>query len=188
MPDAVSQTIGGVTTNSHEYGPDYADEFRRVLLTYAPNARQFLEWGAGYTTRLIAEHCARNKGEYFLTVDDNRDYLRDVITPLLGHRFVNACAIDLVGPCVNDRDEGPNYSTYPLTLGRRFDFIFIDGRRRMECALMARLMCHRETVVVLHDYRRTRYQPVRALFSIVEDGSQFRVMQPKEGRAAFATD
>ena len=29
----------------------------------------------------------------------------------------------------------------------------------------------------MHDYRRARYQPARALFEIVEDGQQFRVMR-----------
>ena len=38
-------------------------------------------------------------------------------------------------------------------------------------------------IVVLHDYRRRRYDMVRVLFDIVEDGSQFRVMRPKPLRS-----
>jgi hypothetical protein len=38
-------------------------------------------------------------------------------------------------------------------------------------------LCHPDTIVVLHDYRRRRYQPVKALYEILEDGSQFRVMR-----------
>jgi hypothetical protein len=44
-------------------------------------------------------------------------------------------------------------------------------------------MSHHETIVALHDYRRTRYQPVTALFDIVEDGPQFRVLRPKRPKA-----
>jgi predicted O-methyltransferase YrrM len=182
MQDLVSQTIAGVTTSSDEYGADYAEEFRRVLATYASGSRSFLEWGAGYTTQLIAEQCARNHGDLFLTMDENAKYLNDVTRPLAGYAFLRSVAMALKGPCVSDRDEGLNYSTYPLSLRRKFDFIFIDGRRRMECALMARLMSHKDTIVVLHDYRRARYQPIRMLFDIVEDGSQFRVMKVRVKR------
>ena len=35
--------------------------------------------------------------------------------------------------------------------------------------------CH----IVIHDYRRGRYQLVKALFDIVEDGPQFRVMKTR---------
>jgi predicted O-methyltransferase YrrM len=179
MPDPLTKVIAGKTTDSSEYGDDYVDEFRRVLDTYAPKAKRFLEWGAGYTTQLLAEHCERTQGELLLTVDNNPAYLRDVVKPLAGFAFLRSKAIDLTGPCTNDRDQGLNYSTFPLSLKTRFDFIFIDGRRRMECALMARMMCHAGSIVVLHDYRRERYQPVRTLFEIVEDGSQFRVMKPR---------
>src|SRR5215207_445590 len=71
------------------------------------------------------------------------------------------------------------YSTSPLLLGEVFDFIYIGGRRRMECALTSALLAHEETIIVLHDYRRGRYQPIRALFDIVEDGVAFRVMKPR---------
>ena len=49
----------------------------------------------------------------------------------------------------------------------------------MECALVASLLCHEDSVVLLHDYRRARYQVARAFYDIVEDGPQFRVMRPK---------
>jgi hypothetical protein len=35
------------------------------------------------------------------------------------------------------------------------------------------------SIVVIHDYRRTRYQPVLALFELIEDGQQFRVLKPR---------
>jgi hypothetical protein len=91
----------------------------------------------------------------------------------------------MTAPCLTDRDEGLSYSTFPLSLGYKFDFIYIDGRRRLECALTAAIMCHPQTIVVLHDYRRTRHQSVKGLFDIVEDGPQFRVMRRKH---AFADE
>jgi hypothetical protein len=50
----------------------------------------------------------------------------------------------------------------------------------MECAMVATLVSHSGTIVILHDYRRARYQSVRLLFDIIEDGPQFRVMRPSD--------
>ena len=56
---------------------------------------------------------------------------------------------------------------------------------------MATLLSHPDTIVVLHDYRRTRYQPMKALYEVIEDGSQFRVMRLRrdisvaEGRSIY---
>jgi hypothetical protein len=47
----------------------------------------------------------------------------------------------------------------------------------MECAFVASVLSHAATAVVIHDYRRARYQPVLALFDVVEDGEEFRVLR-----------
>lgn len=162
-----------------QYGAAYDPEFRRILAQYAPDARSFLEWGAGYTTRMIIEHIGSNPAEIFVTMDENCEYLDNVVAPYRDLEWLHPKCISVTGPCVDQRDTGLNYSTYPLSLGRQFDFIFIDGRRRMECAMMALLMARPNTIVAVHDYRRTRYQPVHAFYRIIEDGPQFRIMLPR---------
>lgn len=184
MAETIVLKHGDYETRSDRYGDDYADEFRRVLATYAANARRYLEWGAGYTTVMTCEHCASVGAEMFLTLDDNRPYLLDVIEPLRRYRFLKAGAFGLRGSCETDRDDDWNYSTFPLSYKTTFDFIFIDGRRRLECAFIASLMVHDQSIVVIHDYRRRRYQSITALFEVIEDGSQFRVMRPRQGAAA----
>jgi len=67
----------------------------------------------------------------------------------------------------------------PISFGGKFDFIFIDGRRRMECAFVAALLASEDAVIVIHDYRRNRYQTILSLFDVVEDGPQFRVLRVK---------
>lgn len=49
----------------------------------------------------------------------------------------------------------------------------------MECAFIAMLLCHEKTIVVVHDYRRLRYQPILALFDLIEDGREFRVLKSR---------
>jgi hypothetical protein len=174
--------IGGhAQTSSEAFSPDYLTELHRVLTEYVkPVTRTYLEWGAGHTTFSILRTRESLTLDDFFCIDDNQAYLDEVVRRLPAWSGFHPVCLDLMGPKLNDRDPELNYSTWPLSLNRTFDFIFIDGRRRMECAFIASLLCHSETVVVLHDYRRLRYQPIKALYDILEDGTQFRVMRRRK--------
>jgi len=172
------------TQAPERFGADFLTELRRILIQYVkPFTRNFIEWGSGHTTATIIGMREQLGLEAFFSMEHNRDYLAKVVAQLPAWSGFHPVYCDLRGPKRNDRDPEYNYSTWPLSLGRRFDFILIDGRRRLECAFVASLMSHQETIVALHDYRRTRYQPVTALFDIVEDGPQFRVLRPKRPKA-----
>jgi hypothetical protein len=171
----------GHARSSDAYGCNYLSELRRVLLEYGrPRTRNYLEWGAGNTTVAIATMRHQLGLERLDTIDDNADYLAAIGQQVPAWAGFEAHAADLIGPKLSDRDPELNYAMLPLGWGRQFDFIYIDGRRRMECAMVASLIGHPGTVVILHDYRRARYQSVRLLFDIVEDGPQFRVMRPAD--------
>ncbi|GAC1335410.1 MAG: hypothetical protein NVSMB26_19920 [Beijerinckiaceae bacterium] len=114
-----------------------------------------------------------------LSIDDDETYSNAVRGHVNNPDFELLC-VDLVGPKRNQSDPEPNYSTYPLSTGRSYDLIYIDGRRRMECAMMALLLGDGSQVVVLHDYRRGRYQPACHFYDVIQDGHQFRVMRPKQ--------
>ena len=169
----------GAARSSHAYGTNYLDELVRVITQYVrPVTGNYLEWGAGNTTLAIAALRQELGIERLDTIDDDPDYLEAIraqVAPWPGFAVHPA---DLTGPKRSDRDPEFNYASLPLAWMRQFDFIYIDGRRRMECAMVAALVSHPQTVVVLHDYRRARYQSVRLLFDVIEDGSQFRVMRP----------
>jgi len=160
------------------FGPDYLPELRRILQSYVrPRTRAYLEWGTGISTMAILQWRQDLPLDRFFSLDDSEPYMAELLPQLPGWSGFHPITIDLRGTIESDRDPSLNYSTLPLSFGTKFDFIFIDGRRRMECALIASLLCHRETIVLLHDYRRARYQPIMTLFKIVEDGPQFRVMR-----------
>ncbi len=172
--------LGTGVRSSLAYGADYLTELDRVVMRYVrPVTRAFLEWGTGHTTLALASHRARYGLDRLVTIDDNAAYQAAVVAQLPTWPGLTALIGDRVGPRNSDRDPEPNYATLPLTLGRRFDFVFIDGRRRLECALVATQLCHAGSVVALHDYRRGRYQPILALYDLLEDGNQFRVLRPK---------
>lgn len=161
------------------FGAAYLDEFTRVLDTYLTASPTVLEWGAGHTTWELLARLDRIGCRLFVTIEDWPDYLAEILREVRPRPWFRAILEDRVGPKVDQFDPELTYSTRALQLGTRFDFIYIDGRRRMECALVAALLAHEDTIVVIHDYRRGRYQPIRALFDIVEDGPQFRVMKAR---------
>jgi len=171
-----------VITPEH-YGPVYIPEYQRVLDTYVREGTvNVLEWGSGLTSQIMARHLERLPGvELFLTIDEYPVFQRAIFAKRPRPHFLREVTMELRGSCHSPADPALNYSTFPLSAGRKFDFIYIDGRRRMECAFMAALLSHGNTTVVLHDYRRYRYQPIAALFDIVEDGPEFRIMRPKAG-------
>lgn len=174
-----TEEVKPMLQNPEQYGQAYDTEFRRVLRQYAGEATTFLEWGAGYTTRMTIEHIGDRPVDLFLTIDHNKSYLDKVVEEYTDCAYLQSKAMSLEGPCVDDRDTGLNYATFPFTAGRTFDFIFIDGRRRMECAMMALALSNPDSIIVIHDYRRTRYQPLLAFYRIIEDGPQFRVVAPR---------
>lgn len=162
------------------FGGDYLDEFNAVLDRYLVGMPgNVLEWGSGHTTRALVSRLERTGCRLFVTIDDNADYLREVLCDVEPRPWLRPIVEDRVGPKTGQSDPELAYATRPLLFGVKFDFIYIDGRRRMECALTAALLAHEETVVVIHDYRRGRYQPIRALFDVVEDGRQFRVLKAR---------
>ena len=171
--------IGGSIRSSETFGADYLSEIRRII-AYAPaKARTVLEWGMGNSTQFFIEQRETLGLAALFSIDNVPDYFAALRQTLPQWDGFHPYCIDLVGAKASDRDPELNFATFPLSIDARFDIIFIDGRRRMECALTAAQLCGADTIVMLHDYRRARYQGVHFLFDIVEDGTQFKVMKLK---------
>ncbi len=121
------------------YGPGYIEEFCSVLDRFSPRTvRSVLEWGSGLTSQILLKYSlSRWNTDLFITIDDNQRYQEAIFKGKDRPLFLVCKSLDLTGPCLNQVDPELNYSTFPLSLGRKFDVIFIDGRRRMECAFIA---------------------------------------------------
>jgi hypothetical protein len=177
---------GGEVRSADMFGLDFLPELARIVDVYAGTASSILEWGSGLSTLLLAE-IAGLRGGTFVSVDHNEDYARSVASRIHPPATVRFLPCDLVGPKLGQADPGLNYSNAPASLGIDFEFIHIDGRRRLECLFMAFVLSGRDTVVALHDYRRARYQAALVLFDVIEDGPQFRVLRAKPGLLALTT-
>jgi hypothetical protein len=161
------------------FGPGFLPQLASLVERYVPTGNSFLEWGSGMTTQVLSEIVARRGGR-LVTIDTDPSYMESVLSQVGPREAVQPIVADLIGPKLIS-GEALNYTMLPLSLGRDFQFILIDGRRRVECALTAFVLSKPDTVVALHDYRRTRYQMVKILFDVLEDGPHFRVLRAKPG-------
>lgn len=173
-------SFGGKVTGGDYYGPGYLDELRKVATRALVDGGWVLEWGSGVSTLMLADMIAPRDDCKLVTIDDNESYLQAVLDAMPDKRNVMAVSSDLSGASRNQADQGLGYSTVPFALAHPapWKLIAIDGRRRMECAFMALLLATEDTTIILHDYRRLRYQPILGLCDIISDQPQYRVMRP----------
>ena len=124
MGDSIVQSID-ILTAEETYGRNYLEEFRRIVDTYARTATRFLEWGSGHTTLELVQILGTRGGcELFVTIDDYRPYLRELLSRLPSTPvWLDAILESLEGPMTSQIDPQPAYSTRPLMYGAPFDFV-----------------------------------------------------------------
>lgn len=146
-----------------------------------PERLTVLEWGSGESTVVLLDEVNRRKNGQLVTIDHNHVFQEEVLSSILGKPRLAALTADLIGS-YDPASQDLNYSTTPLKLTSPWDLILIDGRRRLECSLVASLIASPDTIIVLHDYRRARYSPIPTIFGEVQDQPEYRVMKIRKDR------
>lgn len=161
------------------YEQVHINEFWEILmnLTIAPTS--ILEWGSGLSTYVLYHFGRAWDCEYLLSIDHNHAYQQMRLACLEPSPFFHFKSIDLKGGVWPWDQHLYNYATYPLTLGREFDLIFVDGRRRNECLLVANQTLSNHGIVILHDAWRERYQPGISLFKPEQSFDGYLIMKNK---------
>lgn len=162
--------------------PDaYLEELRQIARRAGtPGRLRALEWGSGLSTDVLAGEASRRGSGVVVTIDHHADYQQLMLSKIKEHHLVHPLVADLEGPLTHDLHPAarePNYATLPLQLDGPWDLVVIDGRRRLECSLVASLVAGTDTLIALHDYRRSRYQPALSVLALVEDGPEYRIMR-----------
>lgn len=163
------------------------DLLELLLLAHAARAGapvDVLEWGAGrsslyYSARLEEQGLL----ESWLSVEHNRGFFLSEIEPELARRpsasyvlsedhvpalartTLTAVVFDGgdLQPYDPDREEDrradlDGYVGLPASLGRRFDIVVVDGRKRRRCLLEASSLLSENGIAILHDAWRPYYQ------------------------------
>jgi hypothetical protein len=167
----------GKRISENNYGKDYPEDFGYILRKYAPRTTgNILEWGSGLTSLITQSMLDEIGARRFTSIENDKEFWL-TMSQRISDRRVRLLLRELIGPTAAQNDIGDNYTSYPLHACESYDLVYIDGRRRLECAYVAALAAHQDTVVFMHDFRRSRYQAVLGLYEIVEDRRQFRVMK-----------
>ena len=97
-----------------------------------------LEWGSGNSTIYFPKkhRCIKE----WIAIEHNRTYLE-----LLGNKLKKGRNSIVILP--NNRQ----YVDYPRTLGKKFDFILVDGEQRKYCMEIAFEIANKDAIILLHD-------------------------------------
>lgn len=121
------------------------------LLNLNKSRLLILEWGCGGSTVYFTDFLKRNGISYtWISIEHNPDWHMKVSACLSDDKNVSLHLFDLN----NDKN---NYVNFPLQIGKKFDFILVDGRKRKECLIEAARLLNPCGVVILHDAQRSRY-------------------------------
>lgn len=150
------------------------DIIEEVLKNKKP--KRCLEWGSGYSTLYFPKML--DGGAKWFSIEHDIDWHskinnlvsnagKEALASLEGVSFYNIQPDNpsLKGSCYGGTNgyEFRSYIHFPEQLGK-FDFILVDGRRRVWCLLVALQMIKDDGIVILHDANVTRYHEPFCLF------------------------
>lgn len=142
----------------------FLELLRRWLTEKQP--RKIIEWGPGLSTQTMLEICLtssivsiEHEAKWFIKAQE----LKCPRLELILHNLTQPASRYAV--CAFDY--GP------------FDFAFVDGRRRVECALVAMSMLNPGGVVMLHDWCRKEYRVLEYYGRILERKDNTVIFEPR---------
>ena len=120
---------------------DYKDVLAGLCWEIKPD--RVFEWGPGKSTELMGKLC---QGAEIVSIENEAKWYREAV-----HKYSQYAQI---------YHAVESYVSWPLLPNKgKFDLIFIDGRRRVECMIAAFLCLNKGGAIVLHDAERDRYKP-----------------------------
>jgi len=131
-----------------------------------------LEWGSGGSTVYFTQFL-KNKGISYTwtSIEYSKIWYERILDMVKGDKNVSLALFDVGNTNVKQPDIPMNeYVAYPATLGKKYDVILVDGRKRRRCLLEASKLLKPGGVVLLHDARRTYYH---SAFSVYPDSRIF---------------
>lgn len=131
-----------------------------TIMNLQSKSLEVLEWGSGGSTLHFTGFMRQNGIAYrWLSLEYNARWYRQVQQEVSNDRCIELALFDVGNDRLRQRyTEMSDYVSYPTTLGRTFDVVVIDGRKRRRCLLEARHLLKPAGVVLLHDAERPHYQ------------------------------
>lgn len=124
-----------------------------------------LEWGPGRSTLMMVKTCP--EAEIYSVESEWRYFL------LAGKDYEDNPKVHFIYSKPNS-----NYVHPPILQGLKFELVFVDGRRRVDCLVAALDFVSDDGVVILHDADRKEYRVGTSLYRIIDKGIGTYVMKP----------
>ena len=120
---------------------------------------KILEWGSGGSTVHFTNFLKQRDIDYeWLSLEYNKDWHAEVQKLKIGDQRTKIILFDVGNTELKQRRTNmDDYVAYPKTLGVKYDFILVDGRKRRRCLLEAGSLLSPDGAVVLHDAHRKYY-------------------------------
>jgi hypothetical protein len=161
----------------------------RLLRRYLDRSEYWLEFGAGPSTKLAIEQSKAR----ILSVESDAAVVSDlkrspeVMAAIRAERLAfHVADIGPVGAAGAPSNESrlKNWHAYYAAAWTQrdwnYDFVLIDGRFRVQCALAAAAFAGPETLIGIHDYpRRSHYHVVEKYFDTVERAGDLHVFRKR---------
>ena len=180
-----------VPYDSQEVDPNYPamwlSEIRWIERLLEEQAKlnhclSIVEWGAGRST-IYFSNFLKGLGVKFkwIAIENHIPWYQDVLAMIQANQLADTVTCVLKSATCEERKYiqetfyMSEYINYPSSLGIKFNFILIDGRRRRECLESAHKLLAPKGVAVLHDAERPECQPA---FGHFRDGGTFVCENP----------
>lgn len=133
--------------------------FKEALLSQSQGLLNVLEWGSGGSTVYFTRFLREQGIDYSWTsLEYNADWYQRVQKLVENDSSTHLKLFDVGNHSLRQRHtDMEEYIKYPATLGKHFDLIFVDGRKRRRCLLEARRLISKDGIVFLHDAHRRHY-------------------------------
>jgi predicted O-methyltransferase YrrM len=155
-----------VIQNSPEMWLEEISFIKKALVNLSEKKKflNILEWGCGNSTIYFSKFL-KQKGIYFkwIAIEHFVPWYEKVIVMIIENGLTNDVECFLKSPTyeanknIQETLNLDDYINFPSTLGIKFDFILIDGRKRKECLEIASTIVSSEGLVILHDAERVWY-------------------------------
>lgn len=138
-----------------DIGIIYQELEKQVSQGLHPRSNDFLEWGSGGSTITFPSFLVQLGVSSFTwtAIEHSKEWFDKLHRPL-------PRGVDVI-PMLTDgdpyREPMDDYVSLPLTLGKRYSLILVDGRKRRRCLEVASKILAPFGVCILHDASREYY-------------------------------
>jgi hypothetical protein len=158
-----------------------SEKEKEFFLSNIKKTDKVLEYGSGYSTKLISDLC-----EYVLSIEHQENWYNKLKQDLSNNAEIilkKPNTIYFEGTICGTYEQFKDYIEEPLNRNIIFDIVLIDGRARVECAKFIHNVCDENSIIFIHDYSSRsedhhRYKEVLSyldLIESVEDMSKFKL-------------